>query len=95
LLLVRREIVNAALEKTLAGGDLVQEQIDDQELIFLPSVRWDEEGIAARVKFLAAAPPNFPPIDLEKAVAWRRGYRRLGGAAQQLLDELFLREVLR
>jgi exodeoxyribonuclease V alpha subunit len=70
LLLVKEEIVKAALEKTLAGGDLVQERVGDQELIFLPSLKRAEEGIAARIKFLAAGPPNSPPIDLEKAVAW-------------------------
>jgi exodeoxyribonuclease V alpha subunit len=70
LLLVKEEIVNAALEKTLAGGDLVQEKVGDHDLIFLPSLKRAEEGIAARIKFLAAAPPNFPAIDLEKAVAW-------------------------
>ena len=73
LLLVEEKIVNAALEKTLAGGDLVQETIADQELIFLPSLKRAEEGIAARIKFLAAAPPNYPPIDVEKAVAWCQG----------------------
>jgi len=49
LLLVKEEIVNAALEKTLAGGDLVQERVGDQELIFLPSLKRAEEGIAARI----------------------------------------------
>jgi len=70
LLLVKEEIVNAALEKTLAAKNLVQEKIGDQELIFLPSLKRAEEGIAARIRFLAAAPPNYPPIDVEKAVAW-------------------------
>ena len=60
LLLVDEKIVNAALEKTLAGGDLVREMIADQELIFLPSLKRAEEGIAARIKFLSAAPPNYP-----------------------------------
>lgn len=58
LLLVKEEIVNAALEKTLAGGDLVRETIAGQELIFLPSLKRAEEGIAAHIKFLAAAPPS-------------------------------------
>ena len=36
LLLVDEKIVDAALERTLAGGDLVRETIGGQELIFLP-----------------------------------------------------------
>ncbi|MFZ4779793.1 MAG: AAA family ATPase, partial [Terrimicrobiaceae bacterium] len=70
LLLVDEKIVDAALEKTLSGGDLVRETIAEQELIFLPSLKRAEEGIAARIKFLAAAPSSFPPIDQDKAAAW-------------------------
>jgi exodeoxyribonuclease V alpha subunit len=61
------------LEKTLAGGDLVRETIADQELIFLPSLKRAEEGIAAHIKNLASGQSNFPPIDMEKAVAWCEG----------------------
>ncbi len=70
LLLVNEEIVKTALERTLAAGDLVRETIGDQELVFLPQLKRAEEGIAARIKALAAAPPNYPPIDVEKALAW-------------------------
>ena len=73
LLLVKEEIVNAALERTLASGDVVRETIAGQELVFLPTLKRAEEGIAARIKFLAAAPANYPPIDLDKAVAWCQG----------------------
>ena len=73
LLLVKEEIVNAALEKTLAGGDLVRETIVGQELIFLPSLKRAEEGIAARVRNLATGQSNYPPIDADKAVAWCQG----------------------
>src|SRR5439155_21267801 len=33
------KITAAALEKTLADGDLVTEKINDQELVFLPSLK--------------------------------------------------------
>lgn len=70
LLLVKEEIVNAALEKTLADRDLVRETIEDQELVFLPSLKRAEEGIAARIKNLATGPTNYPAIDVDKAVTW-------------------------
>ena len=73
LLLVKEEIVNAALERTLSSGELVQEKIADQELVFLPLLKRAEEGIAARINTLAASPPNYPPIDVDKAVAWCEG----------------------
>ena len=50
LLLVDEKIVSAALEKTHADGDLVTEKINDQDLVFLPSLKRAEEGIAARIK---------------------------------------------
>ena len=70
LLLVDEKIVNAALERTLGNGDLVQENIAGQDLLFLPSLKRAEEAIAARIKKLCASPANYPPIDVEKAVEW-------------------------
>jgi hypothetical protein len=67
--LVKEEIVNSALERTLAAGDLVRETIGEQELVFLPHLKRADEGIVARIKALSAAPPNYPPIDVEKALA--------------------------
>jgi exodeoxyribonuclease V alpha subunit len=70
LLLVKEEIVDTALERTLSSRELVQEKIAEQELIFLPKLKRAEEGIAARIQALAAGGANYPPIDLEKALAW-------------------------
>jgi exodeoxyribonuclease V alpha subunit len=73
LLLVDTKIVDAALERTLSAGDLVQENIGGLDLIFLPSLKRAEEGIAARIQNLCASPAQYPPIDFEKAVAWSQG----------------------
>jgi exodeoxyribonuclease V alpha subunit len=70
LLLVDERIVTEALERTLANGDLVRETIGEQELIFLPHLKRAEEMIAARIRNLCAAGANYPPIDVEKAMAW-------------------------
>jgi exodeoxyribonuclease V alpha subunit len=48
----------------------IQESIESQELIFLPALKRAEEGVAARIKTLAAAPANYPAIDFEKALLW-------------------------
>jgi len=58
------------LERTLANGDLVQENIAGQELLFLPSLKRAEEIIAGRIRNLASSPVTFPEIDFEKAVVW-------------------------
>src|ERR1022692_4457413 len=72
LLLVDEKIVTEALERTLAGKDLVKETINGQELIFLPHLKRAEEIIAGRSKNLAASPSTFPAIDFDKAVDWCR-----------------------
>ena len=70
LLLVDEKVIDQALQKTLADRDLVEEKINDIPLIFLPRLKKAEEGIAGRIKSLAALPSNHPPIDLEKALVW-------------------------
>ncbi len=70
LLLVDEKIVAQALERTLANGDLIQENIAGQELLFLPSLKRAEEIIAGRIRSLAGSMSVFPAIDFEKAVAW-------------------------
>jgi exodeoxyribonuclease V alpha subunit len=70
LLRVDEKVVTAALEKTHADRDLVTEKINDQELVFLPSLNRAEEGIAARIKNLRTLRSSYPPIDFDKAVEW-------------------------
>jgi len=70
LLTVDSKIITAALERTLANGDLVQDTVGGANLIYLPHLKHAEEGISERMKRLSAAGPNFPPIDFEKAIAW-------------------------
>ena len=70
LLSVDPAVVDAALARTLAEGDLVREAVEDQTLVFLPRLQRAEEGIARCLLRLAAQPPAFPRIDLDKAVAW-------------------------
>ena len=54
----------------LTSGFLLLEEIDGEPLIFLPHLRKAEDGIATKIKRLAAAGVNYPKIDFEKAVAW-------------------------
>jgi exodeoxyribonuclease V alpha subunit len=70
LLSVGPAVVDAALDRALAQGNLAQETIEDQALLFLPRLQRAEEAIANSLCRLAAMPPAFPSIDLDKAVAW-------------------------
>ncbi|HWD19410.1 MAG TPA: ATP-dependent RecD-like DNA helicase [Verrucomicrobiae bacterium] len=70
LLGVDEKIVDAALAKNIAEGQLARETFDGEELIFLPAIQRAEAHIAERMRALAAGPPTYPPIDFEKAAAW-------------------------
>ena len=70
LLLVPLGLVQTALERSLSLRELVAEEIAGERWIFTPQLSRAEQLIAERLKHLAAAPPNYPPIDLEKAIVW-------------------------
>ena len=96
LLLVDEKIVTAALERTLANRELIQETIDGQELIFLPSLRRAEETIASRIKKLCESPASYPPIDLDKAVTWceQRTGKELAPSQREALKQAITSRVL-
>jgi exodeoxyribonuclease V alpha subunit len=70
LLLVDTHVVTQALERSLARAVLVLESINDERLIFLPSLHRAEAGIARQIRALTEGPPPYPPINLEKAITW-------------------------
>ena len=87
LLEVPEGTVEQALSQMLTSGSLLLEEIDGEPLIFLPHLRRAEEGIAARIKSLAGTATAYPPIDLEKAVAWceRRTGKTLAPSQREAL----------
>ncbi len=96
LLLVDGNIVTAALERSLEKRELVPETIQGQELIFLPHLKRAEEIIASRIRSLSSAPSGYPPIDVEKAVAWCQGKtgKQLAPSQQEALKVALTSRVL-
>jgi exodeoxyribonuclease V alpha subunit len=70
LLLVNEDIIASALERTLAAQDLLTERIDGSELVFLPQLRWAEVTVATVIRRLAREKPDYPKIDVDRAIAW-------------------------
>lgn len=70
LLLVEDNVISAALERSLGEGEITRETIGDHDLIFLSTLKRAEEGIAARIRRLCSTPPGYPPIQVDKAIAW-------------------------
>jgi exodeoxyribonuclease V alpha subunit len=64
------EAIGQALSQMLTSGSLLLEEIDGEPLIFMPHLRRAEDGIALKIRRLATAEVAYPPIDLEKAIAW-------------------------
>lgn len=73
LLQVEAKLVRAALERSLAEGEVVREAVQGQELVFLPSLKRAEEGIADRLRHLCAQASAFPVLDVDKAIEWCQG----------------------
>ncbi|MGD0262830.1 MAG: ATP-dependent RecD-like DNA helicase [Verrucomicrobiota bacterium] len=96
LLGVEEKIVAAALERALARRELVRESIGGQELVFLPSVERAEENIARRIRQLCASPAGYPPIELEKAVAWcqQKTGQELAPSQREALKQALTRRAL-
>ena len=96
LLGVEEKIVAAALERTLAGQQLVLESVGGRELVFLPALKQAEETIARCIRQLCASPAGYPPIELEKAVAWcqQKTGQELAPSQREALKKALTRRAL-
>lgn len=70
LLDVSEALVAEALTQMLAQRLLVQESILGRDLLFHPSLRKAESAIAEALHRLSIGPSTYPPLDVEKAIAW-------------------------
>jgi exodeoxyribonuclease V alpha subunit len=96
LLGVEEQTLIPALDRALGSGQLVRESVGGQELVFLPALKRAEENIAARIRQLCAAPAGYPPIELEKAIAWcqQKTGKELAPSQRQALQQALTRRVL-
>jgi exodeoxyribonuclease V alpha subunit len=96
LLLVPDSVIEAALQRTLDGKELVRESIGGLDLIYLPALQQAEKGITTRIKRLCALRPEYPAIDLGKAVAWyeARSGQALAASQRAALQQALTSRVL-
>ena len=96
LLEVSESVIEAALDRTLRAGDLVCDRIAGEEYLFLPALKRAEERIAKRIRELCAAPANYPPIDLAKAIAWveQRTEQELAPSQRAALEQALTHRLL-
>jgi exodeoxyribonuclease V alpha subunit len=76
---------------------LLLEEIDGEPLIFMPHLRRAEDGIPGKVRRLVAAQVAYPPIEMEKAMAWceqRTGKTLAPSQREALKTALFNRAAI-
>ncbi|MEI8341073.1 MAG: AAA family ATPase, partial [Verrucomicrobiota bacterium] len=76
-------IIDEALARMLVDGEVVEEMIAGESLVFLPALKLAEEGIAGRILTLTQTPGSYPEIDIEKAIPWCEGKTGKALAIQQ------------
>ena len=76
-------ILQRALSEMLAEGELEEDGITGEDLIFLPSIRRAEVEVASRLARLARGKPEYPEIDADKAIAWLKEKKSIDLAPSQ------------
>ena len=70
LLEVAASRIDEALAAELAEGSVVSDTLDGTPCVFLSGLYNAERHIALGLRRLAAAPPSYPSIDVDRAIAW-------------------------
>lgn len=96
LLLVDDAVIESALARALAVGEIEREEIDGVSLMFLPVLRHAEQVIASRMAALIEGEPPYPRVDFGRAVQWfqEKWGRELSGSQREALALALTRRVL-
>jgi exodeoxyribonuclease V alpha subunit len=76
-------LLQRALSEMLAEGELVEDGITGEDLIFLPSVRRAEVEIATRLTRMAGMKADYPEIDADRAIEWLKEKKAIDLAPSQ------------
>ncbi len=93
---IPESIVEEALAWMIAQGQLLRESLDGEDLVFLPHLASAERVIAAGIGQLARGRADYPPIELEKAIAWcqQRSGKILAESQREALVQALSHRVL-
>lgn len=96
LLEVESGIVDMGLSQMITSGTLLLETVDGEALVFLPHLRYAEQGIATRIKAMAGAESMYPPIQVDRAVEWceSRTGKVLAASQREALQTVLTRRVV-
>ncbi len=90
--------VERVLGQMLGLGELVREDPGGggRELVFLPHLKFAEETVASRLRYLAAKPVEYPAMDVPAALEWveKQTGKSLGGEQRHAVAEALAQRVL-
>ncbi len=91
LLGVNEQTVSGALDREVADGQLLAEEINGEAMVFPPTLRAGEVTIAKTLRHLAGEPPAYPAMDFPKALDW---VQKKTGKTLSVSQQNALRQVL-
>lgn len=96
LLGVETGVVERALERSIDAAELLRERVGGELLVFLPNLQRAELEIARRIRLLRGSASEFPPIHLERAIAWyeEKSHRVLAPSQREALATIFKSRVV-
>ncbi len=70
ILEIDQEIVIQAVEAEISAGNIVAENIENRQLVYLTPMLKSEKGVAERLRDLAQGTTNWTDIDVGKTIPW-------------------------
>jgi exodeoxyribonuclease V alpha subunit len=83
LIAVAPALIETALALEIDAGEVIADRLGDQRCVFLAGLYRAEQGIAERLRALAAGAPPWPAIDAGRAIPWVEGRTGLSLAPSQ------------
>lgn len=77
LLEISEELASTATDTEVKAGNLVADQIDDRQLLYLAALHKAELGVTASLLRLAGGSALWSGIDVEKAIPWVEGKAKI------------------
>lgn len=96
VLLVSVDLIDTELNALLQAGALIRQQVDGNEMIYLPLLLKAERVIAGKLHQLLQKPVSYPVMEIDKAIAWaeKQTKRELAESQRRAVREALQQRVL-
>ncbi|HIG26883.1 MAG TPA: ATP-dependent RecD-like DNA helicase [Verrucomicrobiales bacterium] len=96
LLQVDTEVIVNAIDRLLKSRDLIAEEIEDQDLLYLPAYHQAEIELTAAIRRICHGKSKYPQFDYSKAVTWfeSESSMQLAEFQKQAIETAFSRRMV-